>query len=83
VTLLIFTAVGKVFVVVPVFQLLHPATAGVVGPPLRRTAAYVAIAGTFPSYRMGHFWRFYRQRRERTHDDQSIDHGENQCDYVA
>lgn len=80
--LLLFAAVTDVFVVMLEF-LFQKAAAGVVGPAFRRTAADVAVAGAFPGDRMGHSGRFQRQRRKRTHDDQRIDHSENQSDYGA
>jgi hypothetical protein len=69
VPLFIFAALGDVSLIMLVF-LFHKATACMVGPPLRRTAADVAVAGTFPGDGMGHSRRFKRQRRKGTHKDQ-------------
>lgn len=80
--LLLFAAVTDIFVVMLEF-LFQKTAASVAGPAFRRTAADVAVTGAFPGDRMGHSWGFHRQRRERAHDDQSIDHGEKQSDYGA
>ena len=63
---------------VVVLQLLFPAAAGTVGALLRRTAANGAITDAFPGNGMGDGSVAHGKGRQRTHDDQCIDRGEEQ-----
>jgi len=83
VPLLIFAAFRNALPIMLVFLFLKKAATGMVGPPLGRTAADVAVAGAFPGHCMGYFQRFERQRRERARNNQRIDYREKQSNYVA
>jgi hypothetical protein len=59
------------------------AATGVVGPPLRRTAADVAVARALPGYGAGNARGRHGKRRKGTHVDNHVDYREEQSYYVT
>jgi hypothetical protein len=71
-----------VFLILKMFQLFLPATAGVTGAPLWRAAADLAVADTFPGDGVGNMGRKHGQRRQGAQGDQQVNPRENQSRYV-
>jgi hypothetical protein len=85
--LLVLAAVGDLmFVSIALllfFPFLQAATAGVVGPAFRRTAADITIAAAFSGHGMGDGFRPHGHRRQRAHRNNHEHHGQRYSNYLS